>query len=88
MALPIEGITPSFLSIQGGTYPLSRPLYLYIKLNDISHHANRALYVMEFTSPDAVGETGYLRKKGLIPLLEQKEIYERARRLLLAGDAT
>ncbi len=82
LALPVEGITPSFSSIQGGVYPLSRPLYLYIKLNDISHHANRALYVMEFTSPDAVGETGYLQKKGLIPLPEQKETHERARGLL------
>ncbi|MBY0271867.1 MAG: substrate-binding domain-containing protein [Alphaproteobacteria bacterium] len=82
LALPVEGITPSFSNIQEGIYPLSRPLYLYIKLNDLSYHANRALYVMEFTSPDAVGETGYLQKKGLIPLPEQKEIHERARRLL------
>ncbi|MDZ4322819.1 MAG: substrate-binding domain-containing protein, partial [Alphaproteobacteria bacterium] len=76
LALPIEGITPSFLSVQEGIYPLSRPLYLSIKLNDLPQHLNRILYVMEFTSPDAVGETGYLRKKGLIPLPEQKEIYE------------
>lgn len=87
LALPVEGITPSFSNIRDGVYPLSRPLYLYIKLNDISHHANRALYVMEFTSPDAVGEKGYLREKGLIPfpLTEQKEIHERARELLPPG---
>ncbi|MDI9638461.1 substrate-binding domain-containing protein [Kamptonema cortianum] len=87
LALPVEGITPSFSNIRDGVYPLSRPLYLYIKLNDISHHANRALYVMEFTSPDAVGEKGYLQKKGLIPfpLTEQKEIHERARELLPPG---
>ena len=87
LALPIEGITPSFSTIQEGIYPLSRPLYLYIKLNDLSQHPSRILYIMEFTSPDAVGETGYLREKGLIPLPEQKEIYDRARRLLPAGDA-
>jgi len=82
LALPVEGIMPSFTSIQKGIYHLSRPLYLYIKLNDLSQHISRALYVMEFTSPDAVGESGYLRKKGLIPLPEQKETHERARGLL------
>lgn len=82
LALPIEGIVPSFTSIREGNYPLSRPLYLYVKLNNLSQHRSRALYVMEFTSPDAVGETGYLRKKGLIPLPEQKETHERARELL------
>jgi phosphate transport system substrate-binding protein len=87
LALPIEGITPSFTSIQEGSYPLSRPLYLYIKLNDLPQHKSRALYVMEFTSQAAVGEGGYLRKKGLIPLPEQKETHERARELLPAGDA-
>jgi phosphate transport system substrate-binding protein len=66
--LSIEGIFPSFESIQNGTYPLSRALYLYVKNNDSSQKASRLSYALEFLSEEANGEEGYLREKGLIPL--------------------
>jgi phosphate transport system substrate-binding protein len=79
-ALPIDGILPSITSIQKGDYPLSRPLYLYVKTNNIKDSPSRAAYVLEFTSKDAVGEEGYLNEKGLIPLSskEQAIMHKRA----------
>lgn len=79
-ALPLDGITPSLVSIQKGSYPLSRPLYLYIRTNDIQKFPLRKAYALEFTSAEAIGDKGYLNEKGLIPLMphEQKEMHERA----------
>jgi len=79
-ALSIDGILPSMTSIQKGDYPLSRPLYVYIKTNNMRDYSARAGYVIEFTSKDAVGEKGYLNEKGLIPLSsgEQIEMHKRA----------
>lgn len=77
-ALSIEGVFPSFLSIQEGIYPLSRPLYIYIKTSGMV--PARAAYVREFVSSDAVA---YLGEKGLIPLSleEQKAVQRRAQQL-------
>lgn len=83
LALPINDVLPTFKSIQEKSYPLSRLLYLYIKTNELNHYPARRAYVLEFTSPDAIGEKGYLHEKGLIPLSseEQQENYERATHL-------
>jgi len=82
-SLPLNGVLPSVTSIQDKTYLLSRPLYFYIKTNDLSLRPARRAYALEFTSPEAIGEKGYLNKKGLIPLSpqEQQEMHERAERL-------
>lgn len=86
-ALPIDDILPSVSSIQREEYPLSRPLYLYIRTNEISDHSDRAHYALEFTSQEATGAKGYLTKKGLIPLSfqEHKLMHERAQALLKEG---
>jgi phosphate transport system substrate-binding protein len=82
-AVPLNGVVPSRASIQEKKYPLSRPLYMYIKTNDLLHHPDRKAYMVEFTSQEASGGKGYLTKKGLIPLSveEQKTMQERALRL-------
>lgn len=72
-ALSIDSVFPSFESIQDGTYPLSRSLYLYIKINNLESYPARLAYIIEFTSQTAVGEKGYLNEKGLIPLSQQKQ---------------
>jgi phosphate transport system substrate-binding protein len=88
-ALPINDVLPSFKSIQAKQYPLSRPLYFYVKINDLKSSPSRQSYTREFTSPQALGEKGYLRKKGLIPLSpdEQHEMYNRALNLREKGDS-
>jgi phosphate transport system substrate-binding protein len=72
-ALALDAIFPSFKSIQEGSYPLSRPLYLYIKTNDLKDFPMRAAYALEFTSEEAIGEQGYLKDKGLVPLSLQEQ---------------
>jgi len=68
----IDGVAPSFDSIAGGEYPVSRPLYFYIKSAHVGKIPGIQEYAIEFTSNKAMGEDGYLTDKGLIPLSEQE----------------
>jgi len=89
-ALSVNGVLPFLKTIQDGHYPLSRPLYIYIKLNDLSDHLNRLLYMREFTSNDAIGKSGYLTEKGLIPLpqSEQRNIQKDLAQLFKTGGSS
>lgn len=64
----IDGIAPSFETIAGRRYPVSRPLYFYIKGAHVGKIPGIREYAMEFTSKRALGEEGYLADRGLIPL--------------------
>jgi len=64
----VGGITPSFDSISSGEYPVSRPLYFYVKGAHVGKIPGIQEYAMEFTSNKAMGEDGYLTDRGLIPL--------------------
>lgn len=66
----------SFESITNGSYPISRPLYFYVKKLQIDNVIGIKTYLKEFTSESAWGHKGYLTKKGLIPLpkIQRKEI--------------
>lgn len=65
---PVNGIAPSFDSIADGEYPVSRPLYFYIKGAHVGKISGIQEYAVEFTSNKAMGEDGYLPERGLIPL--------------------
>ncbi|MEN8175616.1 MAG: substrate-binding domain-containing protein [Pseudomonadota bacterium] len=64
----IERVAPSYESIYAREYPLSRPLYLYVKQSHLKHIPGLEAFLREMVSPGAVGEEGYLVDKGLIPL--------------------
>ena len=68
----IDGIDPDFDSIASGDYPVSRPLYFYIKAAHIGKIPGIGEYAAEFTSNRAMGEDGYLPERGLIPLGEDE----------------
>ncbi|MFK7975071.1 MAG: substrate-binding domain-containing protein [Halioglobus sp.] len=68
----IGGITPDFDSIASGDYPVSRPLYFYIKGAHVGKIPGIAEFAAEFTSEKAMGEDGYLTERGLIPLSEEE----------------
>jgi phosphate transport system substrate-binding protein len=68
----IGGVEPSFESIADGDYPVSRPLYFYIKAAHVGKIPGIAQYALEFTSNKAMGEDGYLLERGLIPLSEEE----------------
>ncbi len=64
----IDGQEPTFESIADGSYPVSRPLYVYIKNDHVGKIPGMKEFLKEYTSEDSMGEEGYLTDKGLIPL--------------------
>jgi phosphate transport system substrate-binding protein len=64
----IDGVEPSFEAIAAGDYPVSRPLYFYVKKAHVDAIPGMREYLAEFTSERAMGEEGYLSDRGLIPL--------------------
>lgn len=68
----IGGMTPDFDSIADGRYPISRPLYFYVKKAHVDQIPGIREYLKEFTSDSAWGEFGYLTDKGLIPLADDE----------------
>lgn len=64
----IEGKDPVFEEIAAGAYPVSRPLYFYVKKAHIGTIPGIEEYLAEFTSEKAWGDEGYLADKGLIPM--------------------
>ncbi|MEM7256498.1 MAG: substrate-binding domain-containing protein [Pseudomonadota bacterium] len=67
----IDGQEPNFDTIAEGTYPVSRPLYFYVKQAHVGVIPGVAEYLGEFTSEAAWGDEGYLADKGMIPLGEE-----------------
>lgn len=68
----INGVAPSFETIADGKYPVSRPLFVYVKKAHIGVIPGIKEFITEFTSAKAVGDDGYLARKGLIPLPDAK----------------
>jgi phosphate transport system substrate-binding protein len=68
----IEGVAPSFEAIADGSYPVSRPLFFYVKKAHVGVIPGLQEYLVEFTSDKAWGEDGYLADKGLIPMPDEE----------------
>jgi len=68
----IAGSEPTFESIADGSYPVSRPLYFYVKKAHVGVIPGIEDYLSEFTSEAAWGEEGYLAEKGMIPLGDEE----------------
>ena len=64
----IESVEPTFESIADKSYPISRPLFFYVKKAHVGVVPGIQGYLNEFTSEKAWGEEGYLAEKGMIPL--------------------
>lgn len=64
----IEGVQPTFDAIADGSYPVSRPLFFYVKKAHVGTIPGITEYVAEFTSEKAWGPDGYLADKGMIPM--------------------
>jgi phosphate transport system substrate-binding protein len=65
---PINGVVPTFDAIADGDYPISRPLYFYVKKAHVDVIPGLRGFLREFTSERAWGEEGYLSDRGLIPM--------------------
>jgi len=64
----VDGVAPTFDAIADGGYPVSRPLYFYVKKVHVDVIPGLRGYLREFTSERAWGEEGYLSDRGLIPM--------------------
>lgn len=71
-AVKIEGVAPDLATIGSFDYPISRPLYFYVK------NAHRGVipglneFLAAYASTDAMGAGGYLSERGLVVLDEAK----------------
>jgi phosphate transport system substrate-binding protein len=64
----IEGVGISIQTIANGSYPLSRPLFFYVKKAHVGVIPGIKEFINEFTSKKAMGAEGYLVERGLIPM--------------------
>jgi phosphate transport system substrate-binding protein len=76
------GVEPNFENIASGKYPVSRPLFVYVKKAHVGVIPGVKEFVAEYVSDKAMGDEGYLSKKGLIPLPQE----ERANTAKTGGD--
>ena len=64
----VEGVVPTFETIADFSYPIARPLFIYVK------NAHRGVipglneFITEYVSDAALGPDGYLAERGLTPL--------------------
>ncbi|MBE0414709.1 substrate-binding domain-containing protein [Yoonia sp.] len=66
------GIEPSFDTVADGSYPVSRPLYFYIKAAHRGVIPNLEEFIEEYMSEDALAPGGYLSERGLVPLVDER----------------
>lgn len=67
-AVKIAGVYPTIDTVLDKSYPLSRPLFFYVKKSHVGKVPGITEFLAEFTSEKAIGQDGYLLEKGLIPL--------------------
>ena len=65
-ALRINGYRPTYKNIISGQYPLSRPLYIYIKICPAERYGMLKSFLMALLDPATSGTDGYLRSYGFI----------------------
>lgn len=64
----VDGKELTFETISLGEYPVSRPLFMYIKNDHVGKVPGIKEFVAEFVAAGTWGEDGYLAEKGMIPM--------------------
>jgi phosphate transport system substrate-binding protein len=64
----IDGVAPTFDNISSSKYPVSRPLFIYVKKAHLGVIPGLREFVTEYVTERSLGADGYLADKGLIPL--------------------
>src|SRR5690606_26938720 len=68
----VDGVTPSLETVASGEYPVSRPLFFYVKGQHIGAVPGLAEYTEFFLSEGMSGLGGMLESAGLIPQPAEK----------------
>ena len=63
----INGVVVNEKNIKSGLYPLSRPLYIYVKKEHFELISDLNPFIKSLFTKDAIGKRGYLVEAGLIP---------------------
>ena len=64
----VDGVEPDPDTISSGKYPVSRPLFVYVKKAHVGVVPGMKEYLAEYTSDRAMAPGGYLEKKGLVAM--------------------
>lgn len=83
---PIDGVTPTAMTIADGSYPLARPFYIYVKTHRIDDVPMLKEMLVEYASEAAIGPGGYLVERGLVPLSEPERAESIAKVNTLIGN--
>ncbi len=67
-AAVVDGERPGFETIAVASYPISRPLFFYVKKAHVDAIPGLREFLDEFTSERTWGDEGYLSYRGLVPL--------------------
>jgi len=84
---PINGVVPTFENIASGDYPVSRPLFVYVKKAHVGTIPGIREFIAELVSEKAMGEEGYLADRGLVPLPAEEYAVVARRALALTAMA-
>lgn len=68
----INGVEPDGDTIASGDYPISRPLFFYVKNAHRGVIPNLQEFVEEYVSDESMGPGGYLTERGLVPLGDER----------------
>lgn len=63
----INGVEPTEATILGHTYPIFRPLFVYVNKAHVGKTPGLKEFLQELSAEKALGDEGYLVFKGLIP---------------------
>jgi phosphate transport system substrate-binding protein len=78
-ASTIDGVAPESETISSGEYPVSRSLFFYVKNSHAGKVPGLYDYVNLFLSEKMIGNFGYLKGLGLIPLPKERREAMRGR---------
>ena len=71
-AVKINGVEPSTDTIADKSYPISRPLYFYVKNAHRGVIPNLNEFIDEYMSDEALEPGGYLTERGLVALSDER----------------
>ena len=73
--IAVDGVDPTFDTISSGKYKGARELFVYIKKQHVGIVLGLKEFAEEYVSVRAIGDSGYLTRKGLVAL-PKKELTE------------
>ena len=64
--VPLSGIAATYENIAGGSFPASRPLFVYVKAQHVPAVRGMREFLAEYARESTWGRSGYLARKGLV----------------------